>query len=199
MRKFCSLTLLFLLIFTSCDEDYDDGFFTIEVRVTTEDNVAPNGNVYIFYLGKDVDVPKKTEIGLEYELYGRYTPFITFSVWNNEKNVIFYPVSEYGTEKDGMIHQYRDKGFSYAMFYVDKLSMEYGNPQNGGIFLVLVMPYKKWEAPAFMLFSINKNATITTTYTNTQTEDLMYVKWNIQGGVMLNYEIEFEQYVELKR
>lgn len=68
MRKFCSLTLLFLLTFTSCDEDYDDGFFTIEVRVTTENNIAPNGNVYIFYLGKDVDVPKKTEIGLEYEL-----------------------------------------------------------------------------------------------------------------------------------
>jgi hypothetical protein len=27
----------------------------------------------------------------------------------------------------------------------------------------------------------------------------MYVKWNIQGGVRLDYEIEFEQYVELKR
>lgn len=181
MQKLKCLFFALLLLFTiSCEKDYDEDFNTIEVRLTTENNVAPEGNAYVFYLGKNKNLPEVLDVMFDFESGDRYLPFFVFEEWQGEYYKKFYPVSEYGDENAGTLH--RNNKYSYAMFYVEKFSRKYGTPQPGDVFLILVVPYKKWNAPAFVIATLDKNSVVKAIYTNTTTANEMLVEWDIKGG-----------------
>lgn len=181
IQKLKCLFFALLLLFTiSCEKDYDEDFNTIEVRLTTENNVAPEGNAYVFYLGKNKNLLEVLDVMFDFESGDRYLPFFVFEEWQGEYYKKFYPVSEYGDENAGTLH--RNNKYSYAMFYVEKLSRKYGTPQPGDVFLILVVPYKKWNAPAFVIATLDKNSVVKAIYTNTTTANEMLVEWDIKGG-----------------
>ena len=177
--KYLPFSLLLLFI-TSCENDYNDEFNTIEVRLTTEDNISPEGNAYVFYLGKNENLPEILDVKFDNESEGRYCPFFVLYNWQGKSSVKFYPVSEYGDENAGVLHRYTK--YSYATFYVERLSQRYGVPQPGDVFIILISPYRVWEASSFIVVSIEKNCVIKAIYTNVMTTDARRVDWGIKGG-----------------
>lgn len=121
------LNLLFVTaICTSCskdDEKEDEELEFVQIRVFSEDITAPNGQAYLFYVENNVDNidnMKPSTLG------DMYSPWIGYN-----RNLVMYPVSEFGKSTSGQLMVNQKKGYSELIFYWRDLSTTYGTPSPG--------------------------------------------------------------------
>lgn len=158
MKKILFLMLLAPL-FLSCSSDDDnegknDKLEFIQVKVTSEDAPAPNGNVYLFKVnGYALDSDKPNSWAVD------YTPVLSYK--DNGESESMLPISDYGTKTKGDLQLNEKDGYSVHSFYWNNLSSKYGKPEAGDEYLIFIELRNGTYARASKRFVITKNSLIT--------------------------------------
>lgn len=152
MKKVLFL-LLMVAAFVACSKDDDnkkDELEFIQVMVTTDDGVSPEGIVSLFYLDKGAlkECPNFMERGGSKMVYA-----------TRDDGETIFPVSK--LDGDKMISSSKEKGASVCSFFWEKLgSALYGVPQAGGRYVVFIQLSSHQEQRAYKEFTIDENKRI---------------------------------------
>ena len=128
MKKILFLMVFLSGLFVGCSDDGDEEeeLLYLQVKVTGEDNKEIYGNVYLFYIENHTNLQTPPRVNLIGDVYVPYIPY----KGSDGDNHHMYPVSDWGKERDGELHNFGD-GYSVETFYWDKLSTLYGTPKKG--------------------------------------------------------------------
>jgi len=158
-RFLCGVALLLPLCATSCSSDDDDDDSSksseleyVQIQVTSESDVAPNGNVYLFKVtGYELESDRPLTV-LDYK------PVLDYK-YNGETKYLL-PISKYGTKSGGDLLKMEDFNCSVASFYWSSLDTSYGTPKAGDEYIVYVKLRSGDYVKASKRFTITKNSTI---------------------------------------
>lgn len=151
------LLLLVVPLFISCgsgDEEKDgNNLEFIQVRVTSDSNATPNGNVYLFKVnGYDLVSDKPNSTSMEYD------PFLSYK-YNNETRYMS-AISATGSKSKGDLIISEKYGSSVGSIFWDDLSSLYGVPKSGDEYILLVVLRTGKYERAYKRLTITKNSTI---------------------------------------
>ena len=149
---------LFVIGLTSCSKD-DDGEESpsldyIQIRVFSEDALAPNGNVYLFYVENYINKISSMKPSTVIE----WTPTISYT--SNHESHIMTPVSKYGSKYKGDLLCCDEEGYSVYSIYWNKLSTLYGTPKPGGKYVLMVDLRSPIFPKAYRELTISKNSIV---------------------------------------
>lgn len=178
MKKILLLSLLSLTLY-SCSNDEDNQqkeLQFIQVRVTSEGNVTPSGNVYLFRIsGYDI---KNYEPNC---WIWEDTPLLFYKNRNGESDFMT-PISDYGHSYSGKLLKSPERNCSLHAIYWDDLKSTYGKPKAGDEYLLLVNLSERPYSRAYKRLILTENSKITVTLPPTDTgySDFVEASWKIE-------------------
>lgn len=160
MKRFLLLVAtVSCLVCTGCSKDAssnDNKLDLIQIRVTSDDEQEPSGNVYLFYLNSSkIELDGAPHITYAYPAN---VPYLKYKGLQGDDEMMF-PCSAYGKSSDGKLLSYGD-GYSQHSIFWYELSTSYGTPLPGGRYVVCICLNGTTYARMYKEFTLTRNAII---------------------------------------